>query len=557
MKVRISQCLLIILLVGLILPAHARTKLVVQITVDGLRADLLDRYQKGFGKSGFNYFKRKGVTYKNAHYSHANTETIVGHSTLATGASPSTHGMIGNAWYDEAAGSVIYNVEDANYPLLHEGESKSNETGLESFDPSQKAIKSNGRSPNNLLVGTFSDGLQGFYIGKSKVYAISGKDRGAIPLAGHGGKALWYDAKTGNFVTSTYYYKDEPQWLSNWNNLGKPEKYADTQWTLSDKPDAYVLLNNDDRSFEVDLKGFGKVFPHAFGPKEHPLFYTRLLVSPAADRLTSDLAKTIVREEALGKDDVPDFLSVSFSGVDAVNHFFGPSSLENEVAVKELDKTLEDLFAFIDNEVGLDNVLLVLSADHGMADMPEAMALQGYPAGRVDHDSILLSANTFAKKTFGVESAFNTFFRPYLYVNKPAVKKKKVDVSVLIKLTSAYISSLDGVYLAAPSRSKKTVGTTSVANQIANNHSPGRSGDIYVVQKPYWFLFEEKKVANMHGSPWKYDTHVPMMFAGEGIKAKTVHRLVRPRDIAPTMAAYLGISLPAASQGEVLKEVMK
>jgi len=541
-------------LVSLTFSANAATKLVVQITVDGLRGDLLDRYQEGFGKNGFNYFTRKGVVYKNAHYAHANTETIVGHSTLATGASPSVHGMIGNAWFDDTTESIVYNVEDANYPLLRKQESAA--AGLEGFDPSQKAIKSDGRSPNNLLVSTFSDGLQAFYTGQSKVYAVSGKDRGAIPLAGHGGKALWYDAKTGNFVTSTYYYKEAPQWLSNWNNAAKSNDYAGTKWKLTDEPEAYVLFDNDDRSFEVDLKGYGKVFPHEFGPKEHPLFYTRLLVSPAGDRLTSDLAKTILREEHLGKDDVPDYLSVSFSGVDAVNHFFGPSSLENEAMVKDLDKTLADLIVFIDEQVGLENVLLVLSADHGMADMPEAMTLQGYQVGRVDHDAILVKANVFAKKTFGIEKAFKMFFRPYLYVDEKAVGQKNVDVKELVKQTSVYVSSLEGIYLAIPSHSTLMANANLVANQIANNHSPERSGDIYVAQKPYWFLFEEKKVADMHGSPWKYDTHVPVMFAGEGIRKNTVHRLVRPRDIAPTISAYLGISLPAGAQGDLLEEVV-
>ncbi|MEH6469428.1 MAG: alkaline phosphatase family protein, partial [Porticoccus sp.] len=546
--------LLALLLASLTITANASTKLVVQITADGLRGDLLGRYQDGFGKNGFNYFAHNGVVYKNAHYAHANTETIVGHATLATGASPSVHGMIGNAWFDEATGSVVYNVEDSNYPLLNQ--QKDSSSGLEDFDPSQKTIKSNGRSPNNLLVSTFSDGLQAFYTGNSKVYAVSGKDRGAIPLAGHTGKAFWYDAKSGEFVTSSYYYQEQPRWLLDWNSAGKANDYAGTKWELSGDPKSYVLLDNDDRSFEVDLKGYGKVFPHNFGPKEHPLFYTRLLVSPAGDRLASDLAKTILQEERLGDDDVPDFLSVSFSGVDAVNHFFGPSSLENEAVIKELDKTLEDLIDFIDDHVGLENVLLVLSADHGMADMPEEITSQGYQVGRVDHDSILLEANAFAKKEFGIEKAFKTFFRPYLYLDKLSVSQKNIDVKSLINQTSAYVSSLEGIYLATPSRNTVMKNANIVSNQIANNHNAERSGDIYVAQKPYWFLFEEKKVAGMHGSPWKYDTHVPVMFAGKGIKQKTVHRLIRPRDIAPTMSAYLGVGVPAAAQGDVLQEIV-
>jgi predicted AlkP superfamily pyrophosphatase or phosphodiesterase len=554
MMYRIKQCALLLLLVGTTFCVSAQTKLVVQITVDGLRADLLSRYGKGFGENGFNYFKQNGVVYKNAQYAHANTETIVGHATLATGASPAVHGMVGNAWFDDESGGVVYNVEDARYPLLNKQES--NSAGLAAFDPSQRSLKSDGRSPVNLLASTFSDGLQAFTTGKALVFAVSGKDRGAIPLAGHGGKAFWYEAKTGNFVTSTYYYEDEPAWLADWNSAGHPEIYAGSKWALNEEPGSYVLIDNDDRSFEVDLKGYGRIFPHAFGPVDHPLFYTRLLVSPAGDRLVSDLAKTILLKEGLGTDDVPDYLSISFSAVDGVNHFFGPSSLENEVVIRELDKTLEDLIDFIDEQIGLENVLLVLSSDHGMADMPEAISLLGYAVGRVDHDAILPKANNFAREAFGIKQAFKSFFRPYLYVDQQAVGQSGVDARELVEKTASHLSSMEGIYLALPSGRKVRADTNPLAIQIANNHNPERSGEIYVAQKPYWFLFEEKKVADMHGSPWKYDTHVPVMFAGGGIGKATIYRLIRPRDIAPTLAAFLGMSPPAAAQGNVLVEVV-
>jgi len=185
--------------------SKADVKLVLQITIDGLRADLLNRYQKNFAKGGFRYLLDEGVVYTNAHYQHANTETIVGHTTLATGAFPSTHGMVGNVWFDREAGELAYNIEDPNSPLIPTR--KDIVTG-EQLDPSQKLSRTRGRSPDAILAATFSDGLAAYYVGRSKIFGVSGKDRSAVAMAGHVGKAFWYSTDTGDMVTSKYYYDD-------------------------------------------------------------------------------------------------------------------------------------------------------------------------------------------------------------------------------------------------------------------------------------------------------------------------------------------------------------
>jgi predicted AlkP superfamily pyrophosphatase or phosphodiesterase len=527
-------------------------KLVLQITIDGLRADLLSRYQKNFAEGGFRYLLDEGVVYTDAHYQHANTETIVGHTTLATGAFPSTHGMVGNVWYDRKAGELSYNIEDPDSPLLP---SRKNITSGEQLDPSQKISRTKGRSPDAILVATFSDGLAAYYGGRSKIFGVSGKDRSAVAMAGHVGKAFWYSTDTGDMVTSKYYYDDYPQWASDWNALRKAEKYAGTSWQLLNEKSTYLLAEQDDRAYETDLKGYGRVFPHPFGSIDDKLFLTRLLVSPVGDKLLLDFSKKLISSEQLGQDDIPDYFSISFSAVDVVNHFFGPSSLENEDTVLQLDRTLADLFKYIDKTVGLKHTLIVLSADHGMADMPEYMTEQGYKVGRIKQQTIIETANDVGKKQFGIDSIARYFFRPYMYLDEDKIAKAELSMAEVERAIAVALSDIEGIALAVPSSGFTSLQNGQAVEQIRRNYHPSRSGDIYVVQQPYWFMFESGPIAVMHGSPWRYDTHVPIIFAGAGIDSEVVHRLVHPVDVSPSIAAVLGMSPPAGSNGSVLVEL--
>ncbi len=372
-------------------------RLVLQLTVDGLRADLLSRYADRFGEGGFAYLKQNGTVFANAHYQHANTETIVGHSTLATGAQPSVHGMTGNVWLDAETGELAYNIEDAEFPLLP---TQQQVTSGEQVDPAQKLARSQGRSPRSLLAETLTDKLNSYTAGKAKIFAVSGKDRGAVALAGKAGKAFWLSTNSGDFITSEYYYENYPEWVTQWNAQRKAESLAAKQWQLLNDSDTYLLAHQDDRPYETDLRGYGRVFPHQFGNADNKLLYTQVVTSPHGDKLTADFARHLLVNEQLGRDSVPDYLSVSFSGVDAVNHFFGPSSLENEDMTLQLDRTIADLLQFIDDEVGMQHVLIVLSADHGMAELPEYMSEQGMDAGRLTTDRVTDMATQAGKDLF-------------------------------------------------------------------------------------------------------------------------------------------------------------
>lgn len=528
-------------------------RLIVQITVDGLRGDLLDRYGNSFGPDGFRRLTERGVWFRDAHHMHANTETIVGHATLATGAHPSEHGMIGNAWFDRGDDRLIYNIEDPDFELLPlpgiEGE------GLQ-LDPTQAAAAVTGRSPANILASTFSDELYKSNAGRSKIISVSGKDRSAVAMAGHVGKAYWMSVETGAYQTSTYYHQTYPDWVLRWNADRPADAAIGTDWALRDPAGSYLLAEQDDREYETDLKGFGRTFPHPYSEPESGLYYTQVLLSPLGDELTASFGKAAVLGEAMGQDDNVDFLSLSFSGVDATNHFFGPSSLENEEMVRALDRTLADFFAFLDQQVGADSVVYVLSADHGMPEMPELMAEYGFTVARNGHTELADQLNAEIAGAFGVEQAIRAFFRPYIYLDDKVIADAGADQRAIERLIVDRLSTRPGIAMAMPKTPLPEQKGDFLEDLIRRNYHPLRSGDIYVVQSPYSFLLDPGAIAVMHGSPWRYDTHVPILFAGPGIDPVKVNRRVATTDIAVTLSRMFGTTIPSGADGTVLIEAM-
>ncbi len=540
--------------------ADKNPKLVVQITVDALRADLPMRYRHVFGEGGFNFLLDQGTHFINARYQHANTETIVGHASLATGTTPARHGMIGNVWFDRQQGRLVYNIEDADYKLLTAG------AGVDSnaeIDSTQKAAKTDGRSPENIISSTFSDEIAMHSFGRSKVFAVSVKDRGAVSLAGHAGKAFWFSKKTGEFVTSNYYYDKYPEWVNEWNKAGHVSAYAGRQWTLQHDSKKYLFGEADDREYETDFPGYGRVFPHSYGKADDKYFTTRLTLGPAGDTLTADFAKTLIDKEGLGKDEITDYLAVSFSSTDYVGHIFGPSSLESEDNLAHLDRTLADFFRFIDNRVGLENTLIVLSADHGQPEVPGYLHELGIKSAKYFDTESLDKTPAIArlKKQFGIgKELISKFFQPYIYLDHDVIKKHDLDLAEVQKAVADELLKFDGIAYAISSTdiSENLLPATRLNHDILNNYHPKRSGDIYIVFENNVFVndFDGLSVASTHGSPWNYDQHVPVIFAGSSIKAARVSRPVTPYDIASTLSAILGIKPPSASSGEPLIEVV-
>jgi len=541
--------------------AGEQPKLVLQITVDALRGDLPSRFSNVLGDGGFRYLMGQGIHYTDAHYQHANTETIVGHTSLATGTVPAAHGMVANVWFDRELDRLVYNIEDPDYRLLTVGADVDTKTEI---DPTQRAAKADGRSPNNILSSTFSDEMAIHFAGRSKIFAVSVKDRGAVSLAGHAGKAFWFSKASGEFVTSNYYYQQYPDWVNEWNARKPATAYANKSWALMHPQAKYLFGDADDRDYETDFPGIGRTFPHAYGKTDDKYFTTRLTLSPAGDELTLDFAKTLLISEQLGQDDVPDYLAISFSSTDYVGHLFGASSLETEDNIARLDRTLADLFSFIDKEVGLENTLIVLSADHGQPEVPGHLHELGIDNAHYFDTKALdkTPAIMALKKQFGLgEELIEAFYQPYLYLNHDLIRAKGLDQAQVEQAVAGELLKFDGVAYAVSSTALRTdnLPDTLMTRSILRNFHPKRSGDIYLVFEPNVFIndFDGLTVASTHGSPWRYDTFVPVIFAGAGLSAVTVSRPVTPYDIAPTLAAYLGVKPPSGAIGMPLPEVLK
>ncbi|WP_202615345.1 alkaline phosphatase family protein [Algoriphagus kandeliae] len=539
---------------------ESNPKLILQITVDQLRADMPRTVYDRLPEGGFKYLYKQGIVYENAHHRHANTETVVGHSTLATGADPSKHGMISNLWYDKDLKRTVYNVEDYHYPVI--GSGRGVDKTIE-IDPTQAAASTDGRSPSAIISTTFSDELMMFTNGKSKVFGVSVKDRGAIPMAGHAGKAFWFSKATGGFISSTYYYDEYPGWVNKWNEKEWYKSYANKSWELTNEISTYIHGEEDDMPYETNLPGYGVVFPHPFGDTDNGYFTTFLTLSPVGDELTLDFAKELIVAEQLGTDNFTDYLSVSFSSTDYIGHTFGPASLESEDNLIKLDRTLANLINFVDEKIGLENVLIVFSADHGAPDVPDRLKKFGIDAGYFDINSVDTSAirEVFKKKFNLSEKIVSGYFHPYVYLNRDIIEQNNLDIDEVSRTLAKELQNQESIAFAIPSIDllEGKLADTELNRSVLRNYNPKRSGEIYIVNEPYWYIndFDGLQVTSTHGSPWKYDSSVPIIFAGNGLKHQTVFRNVETVDIALTLSNYLKIKIPSAASGQPLVEILK
>jgi len=319
----------------------------------------------------------------------------------------------------------------------------------------------------------------------------------------------------------------------------------------------YLLKDRDDRPYEIDLQGYSRTFPHPFG-----VFITLLTLSPVGDELTLDFTKTLIEKEQLGKGTVTDYLAVSFSSTDYVNHIFGPSSLEMEDNLLRLDRTLAGLLSYVDEKIGLDNTVIVLSADHGSPEAPEQMAEHGLDVHRLSPERVETS-NVVERlqKQFGIgKEVIQIYYHPYIYLNRSLIKEKGLDQLEVELAVAEEVMKIPGIAAAISSTELLTGDyvNTRFSSFVKNNYHPLRSGDVYIIQEPYNHLVSDEStpLAAMHGSPWQYDTFVPIMFAGYGIKPMKVKRAVHPVDIATTLSAILQIKPPSGAVGDVLHEVV-
>ena len=530
-----------------ITPAVAeQPKLIVQLTVDQLRGDLLHRYQKHFvnqrNRKGFNRFLEQGLTYTNTHYRHAATLTAVGHATLATGATPSQHGIIANNWFDPVNAAKMYCVADQSVTLL----------GDEGY----------AASPANLTAATFSDQLHMGSNGKSKIFGVSIKDRGAVLLAGHFGKAFWFNKKTGNFVSSSYYYDNLPEWAVDFNQSDAKTRFLGKEWRLSKNQDDYI---NDasNRIFQIPPKGFNRGFPHVMPKLTNDVYFRMIASSPFGDQMTLNFAKTVIEQQELGKDEITDYLSISFSINDYLGHAYGPHSIEAEDGLIKLDSMLAEFFYYLDKRIGLEKVLLVISADHGVDAIPEYKKSIGFAGLRKDMNIPIRSAAQAVLTELKPDSdpnqeinALKAIETPNIYFDHTVLNQIGISADAFADKLAHKLQNIEGIaYAFASQRIKHSDSSRDpILARVYNNFVQDRSGDIVIVQAPSTMM--GNYTAATHGSPYRYDTHVPMHFAGWRIKPQQIERPTSPEDLAVTLSSIMHLTAPDRATGQVLPEVV-
>ncbi len=520
----------------------AKPRLVVAIAVDQLRADYMDRFSRFYGRSGFNLFLQRGASFAEARYEHATTSTCPGHAVILTGSYGDVNGIIGNDWYDVETGREEYCAADSSATLIG--------SALE------------GRSPRNLKGATVGDLLKISTGGQSRVVTVSAKDRSAIMLGGHLADAAYWMEDT-LFVSSTYYRPDLPQWAREFNASAKVTSYFGRKWERLLPAPAYEMVGPDDVPTERDDAGMGRTFPHtiAGGPAIGAAFVEAFDQSPFSNDVVADFAMGAVTAERLGRDTVTDLLGIGFSANDRVGHAYGPDSHEVMDVTIRLDRTLARLFGFLDRTVGLANVVIVLTADHGVAPLPEVFErLHPGASARRFHPAVVdtvvkaaLDARYGAAPPPGwvVHHA-----QPQLYLNLAALRARKIAVEEAERVAQAAVMSIPGVHEALTATELGMGRGAGARTAEVYSFFPGRSGNIYYQMAPY-ILVDDEPTGTGHGTPWAYDRQVPLLWFGGRIVPGVRQTPAAVADIAPTLSALLGLTAPGGSQGRVLSEMLR
>ncbi|MES1198183.1 MAG: alkaline phosphatase PafA [Chitinophagaceae bacterium] len=516
-----------------------RPKLVVGIVIDQMRWDYLYRYSERFAANGgFKRLLNQGFTCENTMIPYAPAVTAPGHASIYTGSVPAINGITGNLWWDNEQGREVYCAEDKTV----------------------KTVGSNSKlgemSPRNLLVTTICDELRLATNFQSKVIGVALKDRGSILTTGHSANAAyWYDNTTGDWITSTYYMNDLPKWVNDLNSKKMVNKYYQQGWNTMFPLNTYKQSTADNVKWEGSLSGL-KGFPYdtkGFVDKN----FGSIMAMPQGNTLTVEMGKAAITGEQLGVDDITDFLAISFSSPDLIGHTFGPNSIEEEDNYLRLDKDLGDLLDFVDAKVGKGQWLAFLSADHAVAQTPGFLKEHKIPAGNVSLLDITKQINKSLKDQFGKDNLIVSSDNYQFYLNHYLIDSAHLNSEEIKEWVVGYLSAEPGIArVFALDKLMMTTLNSKQKNMLANGYYPRRSGDIQVILQPQ-YIDGFISSGTTHGLWNPYDTHIPLLWYGWGIKAGKTNREVYMTDIAPTIAAILHIQMPSGSIGSVIEEVMK
>lgn len=522
-------------------PSERAPKLIVGIVIDQMRWDYLYRFNPLFKPNGgFKRMMNEGFTCDNTQISYTPSVTACGHAGIYTGTVPAIHGITGNAWYDRELKRAVYCTEDKN----------TNGVGTAGSSDGQM-------SPRNMLTTTITDELRLASNFKSKVIGIAIKDRGAIIPAGHSANgAYWFDAKSGYFITSTYYRNELPGWVNDFNNRKLPDSLMKLGWNKVLTDEQYLAYSTaDEKSYESTPFGKDQTkMPYTF--KANATGYSLLPSTPHGNTLTAEMAKAAVVAEGLGADNVTDFLAVSFSSPDYIGHAFGPNSWEMVDDYVRLDEELGKLFDFLDAKVGKGKYTAFLSADHAVAHVPGFMKENKLPGGIMDEKKWATDLNASIKDQFGVANAIVSMFNYQVHLDHEKIDSAKANKAAIIQHIINYIGKQESVLDVFPTADILTYPAPQLLREkLAEGFYWKRSGDIQFVLKSGYI--DGGPTGTTHGLWYKYDAHIPLLFYGWGIKKGKTDRETYMKDIAPTIAALLHIQQPSGAIGHPIPEVLK
>jgi arylsulfatase A-like enzyme len=539
-------------------PPSAKPKLLVLVVFDQFRGDYLARWDQLFADDGFRRLDRDGAWFTNCHYPYAVTMTGPGHASLGTGCSPDRHGIITNDWYDRAVGESVYCATTDRYQTVSTSPMPEPKTAAE-----RKKEKVGG-TPDRMKVATFAETLKDATGGRSKVVAVSLKDRSAVMPGGRKADACyWFEDRIGDFVTSTF-YRDRPHdWVNAFNRTRPADRWFDVPWTKLRTDIDYARFSGpDDIAAEGTgvAKKQGRTFPHPMNAglsKPGRDYWDTVVTSPFGNELLLDFAIRALEAENLGANDVPDFLSISFSSNDLIGHQYGPDSQEVLDVTLRSDLIVRDLLNALDRKVGKGNYLICLSADHGICPLPEISAAEGKEAKRIEAVQFGLKALAFLAAKYGAADGKirwidNQAF-PWVYLNHKLIADRGLDKVEVAEALADYLRQQVGVQAVYTRRqldAAPTASDDSALQTLRKSYFPDRCGDLAIINKPY-YLFTTFPTGTSHGTPHSYDTHVPLVVFGPGIPPGKCEEAVTPQSVVSIFARAAGVAPPATAEANL------
>ncbi len=519
-----------------------KPKLVIQIIAGQMRYDYLSRYWNKFGEDGFKRLIDEGTFCRNANFPYLFTQSAPGQATIATGTTPDHHAIVSDQWYIRLKDEMVVCTDDT------------------AVDPVGGSFENGRHSPRFLLSSTVGDELRVSTNFRSKVFSIALNKQASILSGGHTSNGtFWYDEVTGTWMTSSFYMDSLPAWLQEFNNKRLPDLYLEREWNTLLPLEQYTESTNDTTLYEKGING-RSVFPYDLESlsrvRRNKKNYAVLLSTPFGNTFTKDLALTTIVEEELGQDESPDLLSITFSSADYLGLQFGPNSVEMEDTYLRLDQDIAHFLRFIDEYIGKKNVLIVLTADHGVARIPQYLSESRIPSGYFKQRQAMTLLKSYLNIIYGNGDWVSAYTQQQIFLNHSLIEDSNIDLQEMQTRVARFMVQFTGVANSITATTLQTTHfTEGIFHKIQNSYHQKRSGDVILNLEPGWI--EENGNSTGHNSAYPYDTHVPLIWYGWKISRSSLIRPVSMTDIAPTLSFFLDISWPTACTGKTILELIR